>query len=43
MAGKKAQKAVRRELAGKFQGRLAKVEKSIEALKQAKERELGLT
>lgn len=31
-----------RELAEKFQGRLAKVEKNIEAPKQAKERELDL-
>lgn len=36
---KKAQKAARRKLAEKFQGTLAKVEKSIVALKQANKRE----
>lgn len=39
---KKVQKATRREMADKFQERLAKVEKNIEGLKQAKEKELVL-
>lgn len=39
---KKAQKAAKWDLTEKFQGRLAKAEKKIEALKKAKERELDL-
>lgn len=39
---KKAQKMARREMAKKFQGRLAKIEKSLEELKEIREKELDL-